>query len=61
MEYLPPFVIFGTHSLKDADIGAHADEYEALMQYVCKTDLNALRTEHGLINGKIPLSTGDGR
>lgn len=31
MEYLPPFVIHGTHRLNDADIELHALQYEQLL------------------------------
>jgi glutathione-regulated potassium-efflux system ancillary protein KefG len=31
MEYLPPFVVFGTHKLKDADIAIYALEYGQIL------------------------------
>ena len=32
MEYLPPFVVHGTHGLSEIEIGSHADDYRLLVE-----------------------------
>ena len=32
MEYLPPFVVHGTHGLSEIEIGSHADDYLLLVE-----------------------------
>ncbi len=45
MEYLPPFVVHGTHSLTGAEIGAHAEDYRTILTALRdnRVDLEAAR------------------
>jgi glutathione-regulated potassium-efflux system ancillary protein KefG len=45
MEYLPPFVVHGTHRLADADIGRHASDYRRALEALRdgRLDLTAVR------------------
>jgi glutathione-regulated potassium-efflux system ancillary protein KefG len=54
MEYLPPFVVHGTHSLGDAEIRAHAKEYRRAIEALRdgKIDLDAARAR-GRLNASL--------
>jgi glutathione-regulated potassium-efflux system ancillary protein KefG len=45
MEYLPPFVVHGTHGLTDAEIAGHAEDYRTLLTALRdnRVDLEAAR------------------
>ena len=40
MDYLPPFVVHGTHSLSEVEIRAHAEDYSATIQALRDGTLN---------------------
>jgi glutathione-regulated potassium-efflux system ancillary protein KefG len=41
MTYLPPFVVHGTHSLDDAEIAQHADDYRRVIEALREGTLDA--------------------
>ena len=42
MNYLPPFVIHGTHTISDEDLKRHCDAYHALLTQLLITDLKKI-------------------
>ena len=46
MDFLPPFVVHGTHRLSDAEIAAHADDYHRILEALRggRLDLDACRS-----------------
>ncbi len=54
MDYLPPFVVHGTHSLTDSEIAVHAEDYRRAIEAVCDCtiDLEAAR-EHQRLNSRL--------
>lgn len=57
MRYLPPFFIFGTHGLDDAQIDTHAKRYRALLEALvagepderARTELDEAETLNGFV------------
>lgn len=47
MEYLPPFVVFGSHLLTDGQISAYARDYERLLTALRDGTLPTIRWEDG--------------
>jgi glutathione-regulated potassium-efflux system ancillary protein KefG len=43
MEWLPPFVVHGTHAMTEADIARAADEYRRLLEALRDGDVEAVR------------------
>ena len=62
MEYLPPFVVHGTHALTDADVAGHAAAYRrAIVALRDGTiDLEAAR-EFPRLNSNLDRIVTDGR
>jgi len=50
MDYLPPFIVYGTHSLGDDEIRAHAEEYRRAIEALRdgRIDLDAARRRERL-------------
>jgi glutathione-regulated potassium-efflux system ancillary protein KefG len=58
MEYLPPFVIHGTHKLNDTDIDLYATQYEEILIGLTSGRLTANECQSGnYLNDVNPLST----
>ena len=54
MEFLPPFVVHGTHRLTEEEIAVHAEDYRRVVEAYCsgKLDLEAAR-EHQRLNSAL--------
>ncbi len=52
MDYLPPFVIHGSHDISDEEVDYHSKQYEQLLQYliVAELDIKEIETFHYLNN-----------
>jgi glutathione-regulated potassium-efflux system ancillary protein KefG len=47
MTYAPPFVVHGTHSLTEKEIGEHAEHYNRLLQYLERTPMETIKNFNG--------------
>lgn len=46
MQYLPPFVVHGTHTITAEDLEAYCIKYQTLLHELLVADLKSLRFEH---------------
>lgn len=57
MTYLPPWVVFGSHRLDEADIDGEAERYAAMLQALLQSDLASL-AEHETLNDALAAPAG---
>ncbi|MCU0403699.1 MAG: NAD(P)H-dependent oxidoreductase [Chitinophagaceae bacterium] len=56
MEYLPPFVVYGTHRLTDADIEQHALQFGQVLSALCNDRIQAGELESvEILNDLCPI------